>query len=143
LVIFADSSYIYELNDQPNRPADPRLWQTGTQDFLKLVGSSAGRAVMLGAPPGAKNLQICATKVSVPADCTATPSGHFDQMNAAEAAAAEAAGAKYVDTKAWFCASNRCPAVIGTTPVYWDGQHLTGIYSKSLSAFMADALTAS
>jgi hypothetical protein len=47
-----------------------------------------------------------------------------------------------VATKAWFCSAGHCPAYVGRTPVFADGQHLTAAYSKRLAPLVAHALAA-
>ncbi|MFD1214777.1 acyltransferase family protein, partial [Arthrobacter sp. GCM10027362] len=41
-----------------------------------------------------------------------------------------------VDLDKYFCAANRCPAVIGSVLVYRDGSHLTATYARSLAPYL-------
>jgi hypothetical protein len=52
---------------------------------------------------------------------------------AAEAAAAEAAGGRYVDLTDLFCTADRCPVIVGNTLVYLDENHMTLEYARALA----------
>ncbi|MEY2398887.1 MAG: hypothetical protein QOJ00_2061, partial [Actinomycetota bacterium] len=82
-------------------------------------------------------LQDCVTVQSGPRDCVRKVPGTWTAVHTAEQAAATAAGATYVDPLPWFCFEERCPAVVGSTPVYWDGIHLTATYARSLAPKLA------
>ena len=59
-------------------------------------------------------------------------------MAAAEQKAAAATHTSFSDTHLWFCSANGyCPAFIGTTPMRWDGTHLTPAFAKSLGPELA------
>ncbi len=45
-----------------------------------------------------------------------------------------------VDLNRYFCSDSTCPAVIGNTVVYSDGNHITATYSKSLAQTLAAEL---
>ncbi len=52
---------------------------------------------------------------------------------AAEVAATKAGGGQYADLTDLFCATNRCPVIVGNTLVYLDEFHLTVEYSRLLA----------
>ena len=56
------------------------------------------------------------------------------------AEAARAAGIKVIDPTSWFCASGRCPIVIGNTLVYKDNSHMTTAYAKAVAPLVGRAL---
>ena len=75
-------------------------------------------------------------------------SGHLDDASAcslaissavnragidAEAAVTKAAGGQYADLTELFCASERCPVIVGNTLVYSDWGHLTSRYARQLA----------
>lgn len=119
-------------------------WTDGLRSTVAAIAGSANRIVLLDPPPGGKNLQECATKISSPADCTAGTDNHFQQMADAnqDVAAAGAGKAKVeaLSVEPWFCSFGKCPAFIGTTPVYADASHLTAKFSKSLAPVFSQAL---
>ena len=55
---------------------------------------------------------------------------------AAETAATKAGGGRYADLTALFCATDRCPVIVGNTLVYVDDSHLTVAYSRLLAPVM-------
>lgn len=118
-------------------------WREGTERTLAALGTATpGRRVIIGAPPSSENLQSCVTVRSSPQDCDREVQSRWLGVRVAEKTAAEATGATYVDPLAWFCFRLTCPAVIGSTPVYWDGVHLTAAYSRSLAPQLSQALLA-
>ena len=115
-------------------------WRAGMAETLRALEEAAGEVVVLGAPPRSGNLQECVTRISEPGDCTEPVPGEWRAVRDAEQAAAREAGAAYVDPERWFCADGRCPAVVGSTPVYTDGRHLTEAYSRRLAPHLAPDL---
>jgi hypothetical protein len=55
-----------------------------------------------------------------------------DSGIAAEAAAVKEGGGQYADVTELFCTSERCPAIVGNTLVYFDRNHVTMEYSRLL-----------
>jgi hypothetical protein len=45
-----------------------------------------------------------------------------------------------VQTKEWFCYETACPAFVGSTPMTYDGQHLTIDYALLLAPLLREAL---
>jgi peptidoglycan/LPS O-acetylase OafA/YrhL len=58
------------------------------------------------------------------------------------AAARRTPGAKVVDLTRFYCDEEKCPVVIGGVNVYFDNNHLTVTYAKTLAPFLYRALTA-
>ena len=56
---------------------------------------------------------------------------------AAESAATTTGGGQYADLTDLFCATDRCPVIVGNTLVYVDASHLTFEYSRLLAPVMA------
>jgi peptidoglycan/LPS O-acetylase OafA/YrhL len=137
------SSSITLLDQQVAQPEGElryERWRDGLVQTLTRLDAVAGEVVVLGAPPRAGNLQECVTRLSEPADCTEQVSDTWRGVRAAESAAAARAGATFVDPEPWFCVDDRCPAVVGSTPVYTDGRHLTAAYARRLAPQLARSL---
>jgi peptidoglycan/LPS O-acetylase OafA/YrhL len=49
-------------------------------------------------------------------------------------------GVSVVDLTDYFCDEQKCYAVVGKVPVYYDPDHLNGVYSRSLAPMLAKAL---
>jgi peptidoglycan/LPS O-acetylase OafA/YrhL len=141
LVLASNSTTM--LDHQTGEPAGAARfpgWRTGMTRSLRELVPYAGRVVLLSPPPRAGNLQSCLTRVSRPVDCTTEVPADWRGMRTAERAAASAAGAAHVDVEDLFCAGGRCPAVVGSTPVYTDGRHLTAAYARRLAPQLARLL---
>jgi peptidoglycan/LPS O-acetylase OafA/YrhL len=122
--------------------ADPEQWRVATGATLARLAPARARTVVLSPPPETGNLQKCYTRLSEPAQCTKPVSDDYRSFTAAEGAAAQASGARFVDTRSWFCAKDLCPAVIDGAPVHWDGRHLSAPYSRFLGPYVEQALKA-
>ena len=134
LVVASNSTTM--LDHQQGEPVgDARFdsWRAGMTRTLEQLVPHAGRVVLLSPPPRAGNLQACVTRLSRPVDCTTDVAADWRDLRSAERAAAAAAGAGHVDVEHLFCAAGRCPAVVGSTPVYTDGRHLTAAYARRLA----------
>jgi len=117
-------------------------WSEGTRRIHEALTGKAGRTVVLSAPPEAKDPASCATRFSSPADCEARLPGDHQSRLALEASAAVQANpsVEWVDTTAWFCLEGRCPAFVGTVPLYADAYHLSAAGSRELAPLVAGVL---
>jgi hypothetical protein len=141
LVVASNSTTM--LDHQQGEPAGTarfRSWRTGMTDTLEQLVPHAGRVVVLSPPPRAGNLQSCVTRRSRPVDCTTDVPADWLDLRSAERAAAAAAGADHLDVEDLFCAEGRCPGVVGSTPVYTDGRHLTAAYARRLAPQLGQLL---
>jgi hypothetical protein len=134
LVLASNSTTMLDHQQgEPSGAARFPSWRTGMTRTLEELVPYAGRLVVLTPPPRAGNLQSCVTRSSRPVDCTTQVPADWLDLRSAELAAAAAAGAEHVDVEELFCAAGRCPAVVGSTPVYTDGRHLTAAYARRLA----------
>ena len=128
--------------EEPEGDLQYTRWEQGLSQTLRRLDAVAAEVVVLGAPPRAGNVQECVTRVSDPGDCTEPVPEVWRSVRAAEQAAARQARARYVDPEPWFCRNGLCPAVVGSTPVYTDGRHLTAAYARRLAPYLGQALGA-
>jgi hypothetical protein len=142
VIASSHAAYARRVVGQPNdgRAADYAAWRTGLQQALEPARTVGARIVVLSEPPATGNLQTCVTAVSRPASCVQRVSPTWEKVRTAEAAAADALGAAYLDASAWTCYSGLCPAVIDGTPVMWDGTHLTRQFAARLAEPLKRAL---
>ena len=133
LVIAANAFAAIDTLVGASSPAqETEMWRAAMTRTLTALAARAKRVVLVGAPPSSGNLQECVAVRSTPQACITQVQARWFNVRGADQAASAAAGTVYVDALGWFCYHDRCPAVIGSTPVYWDGVHLTRQYSKSL-----------
>jgi peptidoglycan/LPS O-acetylase OafA/YrhL/lysophospholipase L1-like esterase len=143
LLILSDSAGFIDLMHDGAGMSDAakvRAWQQGVQRWIAEIRPYAGRVVVLGSPPRLGNLQQCVTATSKASDCVTAPAQTWRNSRAAEAAAAQAVGVPYLDVGPWFCWQDRCPAFVDTTPITWDGDHLTAAFSARLGPLLAQQL---
>ncbi|TFV92688.1 acyltransferase [Blastococcus sp. CT_GayMR20] len=130
-MVILSNSYGAQLLDED---ADVySTWGDGLEEVAGQITATGAKVVVLGMPPSGKSLQECVTAISDPSDCNGPPSEESRRHIRVEKAGAEAAGATYVDPTPWFCFRNTCPAVVGSTPVFSEGVHLTPQYSRKLA----------
>ncbi len=141
LVVLSNSlSLVGNQVTQPEGDQRYARWEDGMYETLRRLRAVSDDVVLLGQPPRAGNVQECVTRVSEPSDCTEPLSEEWTKVRAAEQAAAQQARASYVDPEPWFCAGGQCPAVVGSTPAYTDGRHLTAAYARRLAPYLGQAL---
>lgn len=103
--------------------------------------AKVGKVVVIGSPPGTKRLSDCLTGVPAPKGCVDGLRSSWKNYQALEHKAVTG-DADYIDPTAYFCHLDRCPAIVGVTPVYIDGTRLTDAFAKSLSFVFAPYATA-
>ena len=118
-------------------------WRDGTAKVLAALKPSGAKLVIVTAPPSGKAPADCATRASTPSNCVYEIPQNFYITAAAMSEAAKAAGAKFIDTRGWFCGSTSyCPAFVENVPVKRDTVHTTKQYAKTLAPVFKDALDA-
>ena len=118
-------------------------WQQARVGIIEAIRPSGARVVILTPDPMAKNIGDCSPKVRSPRECILSIGDLWERKAAADAAAAAATGATYVDTSSWFCdAEGRCPVFANGLLMRWDDLHLTMGYAKFLAPVFRDAILA-
>lgn len=114
--------------------------ETAAQEWTKGMASAIAAAtaprtsvVVLAPPPAGLSPDDCAGRLSAPRDCASSVAKSWDAKSKAELVATTAAGARYVDTRPWFCFENECPIFALGTTIRWDSVHLTASYAKVLA----------
>lgn len=114
----------------------------GYEATLGKLAAVPSKLLLLSAPPEGQLLASCATRMSSPANCLASPTPQFERTVALEGAAMARLGSKasYVDTTQWFCKDNVCPAFINSAPMHADQYHLTDAGARQLAPLLAQAM---
>ncbi len=141
LVLLADKS-----SDEPSANGShvtASVWQRGMGATIAALRTPTTKVAVLGdAPTFAKSVPVCLSMHPTSLQrCTV----RFDDpatrgLSGAEAAAAGAGGARYINTESWFCAHDQCPAIIGGTIAYVDSNHVSFAYAQQLSGALGTAL---
>lgn len=116
-------------------------WKQARTESIANIAASGAKVVILSSNPQGKAPTECATRLSSPSDCVSKIARIWNEKRDADRSAAEATGAKYVDTSQWFCVGDRCPVFVSAIPVRWDVAHLTTAYAEYLAPRIADAVT--
>lgn len=136
-VVVLTHSWQAELPPDADRSA---VYTEGLADVVRQVQASGAQVVILGAPPGSESLQECPTSLNGPDDCLRGPADTFAPQMASEQQVAAMTGATAIDPEQWFCIDGRCPTIVGSTPVYGDGQHLTAEYAERIAPEVVAAI---
>jgi hypothetical protein len=118
----------------------PAEWEVGTLRMLTELAPYTRRIVVLAPPPDTANLQSCYTRLSAPRDCIEEVTYRWRSYAGAEQEAT-ARRAVFVDPRPWFCAGDRCPALVGDVPVMFDGRHLAAVYAAVIAPLMSASLS--
>jgi hypothetical protein len=117
--------------------------QAGVSRTIATFQAAGARVVVLGDTPQVPwDPADCLSanpdhvlRCAIPTDAALDP-----PWLAAEQAAAEALAATFVNTAAWVCPSDPCPAVIGRYVVYADSNHLTRPFVTALTSRLDAAI---
>jgi hypothetical protein len=117
------------------KPYDP-VWNDALTRLMQQLRGTGAKVLVLGPVPAPHfGVPICLSGYldDVQA-CTPQRSTAVDEPGiAAEAAATEAGGGRYVDLTKLFCTTQRCPVIVGNTLVYLDENHMTLEYARQLA----------
>jgi peptidoglycan/LPS O-acetylase OafA/YrhL len=140
LLIVSDTYVLPELASGGTPTADE--WGAALGTMLGKVTPSASQTIVLTPPPAQKDVRSCYTPQSTPSDCMSVRTNAWKSVGAAEKAAAEKAGARWIDTSALFCVDGRCPATTETLPIKRDLTHVTMPYAQHIAPALAETIAA-
>lgn len=103
-------------------------WAEGTAETVQRLRAAGSEVLMIADTPrfDSAPATCIATRPMALLDCAGDRADVLDASFArAEAAAAEGAGARFVDLSSYLCDAMRCPVVIADLLVYRDVNHLT------------------
>jgi peptidoglycan/LPS O-acetylase OafA/YrhL len=109
------------------------VYGQGLTDVVRRLQPSGAKIVILSAPPGSADLRSCPTGLNGPADCVGSPVGTFATQVATEQRVAAETGVRAIDPEPWFCVDGRCPSIVGSTAVYFDGGHITAEWARRIA----------
>lgn len=100
-----------------------------------------GRKVLVMSPnPGTGNLDTCLVAGAGPSSCVLQVGNDWYAQESDDRAAAKHSGATYLSTENWYCEYEECPAIVGSTQVTYDGEHVTPQYAQGLAPEFLAAL---
>ncbi|MFG6503099.1 acyltransferase family protein [Microbacterium sp. P05] len=140
LVIASSASNTIERVLTSGGEPPEQAFESALEESFAAAKLNGSRVVVLPPNPRGKGLVDCYTAVASPQDCVTDPPAQYLATVAAMKQAATSADVEFVETEGWFCARSLCPAFVGTTPMTFDGTHLTGKYSRELGPLLAPVL---
>jgi len=126
-----------------DRPMSQQEFSDGLATTLRDVSAPGRRVILLGDigyPVKTPPFCLAAHETNVRACDTPTSVAVRAPNQAAEAAAAKAAGAQYIDVIPWLCTKTTCPAIIDGIEVYENLSHITSTYGEHLEPVLTQAL---
>ncbi|MGC0370652.1 peptidoglycan/LPS O-acetylase OafA/YrhL [Microbacterium sp. SLBN-111] len=138
-LVFTSSaqSSLTRLSSGAAPDAAAREWDEAT---VRLVQAVDGDVVILGSPPAGIHPNECLTRFTGIDACASEIDDLWYVKREAEARAAAASGARFIDVENWFCADRACPMALGSTVLRYDGAHLTHDASASYGRVLNQAL---
>lgn len=128
-------------NTGPSVPLTPAIWQAGIEKTIRLFRPGIRSVVLADMPHILKQGPECLAKNANNIQACSSPAASIvpTAYNQAEAAAATATGATYVDPTPWMCAQV-CPDAINGIDVYVGIYHINHAYAAYLTGAMQAAL---
>ena len=114
---------------------DPAWIASLTRSVQQLRATGAQVLVLGPIPYPQSNVPVCLSEHLDDATACSPPRSEAvdDSGIAAEAVAVKAGGGQYADLTELFCTAERCPGIVGITPVYLDRYHATIEYAALLA----------
>ncbi|WP_328359252.1 acyltransferase [Mycobacterium sp. NBC_00419] len=121
-------------------PAYGPAWLASLTRLVQQLRANGAQVLVLGPIPDPQSVvPICLS--SHLDDATACAPSRSSAVNHAgisrEAAATQSGGGYYSDLTNLFCTNSRCPVIIGNVLAYFDWNHMTVEYSRTLAPVMA------
>ncbi|HTW18146.1 MAG TPA: acyltransferase family protein [Nocardioides sp.] len=101
-------------------------------DDVVVLGDVPRRPTLAGTCLGARGATL--------ADCLTSPVERNELMTDTMQEATRGTPARFVGTRDWFCAGDRCPAVVGDIVTMRDKHHMSATYAASLAEPLAERL---
>jgi peptidoglycan/LPS O-acetylase OafA/YrhL len=108
------------------------LWPAGFRSTVQQYLTFSEKVVIFSSAPGSGNLKDCASADLSMRKCFGTPNG-ISRFVAIQKRESQNLKFRFVNLIDFLCIDSACPAVIGDTPVYADGNHLSADFSKKFS----------
>jgi SGNH domain (fused to AT3 domains) len=142
-------SAVIAVNGYPDQgPAGDPAWVSAMAlAFQELTAGSKAHRIIIGTGPhfAVAAPECLAANTTDIQNCTLrykpTASDPFGAALLRDKAMSKASKATLVPTVQWFCASDKCPTVVGNKLLYVDYDHATIVYSEYLSTVLRLALS--
>ncbi|SCX30460.1 Peptidoglycan/LPS O-acetylase OafA/YrhL, contains acyltransferase and SGNH-hydrolase domains [Mycolicibacterium fluoranthenivorans] len=141
-VVLIANSYMPKRILGSERDMKQTEWAKTLRDAIAKFQGSAGKVVLVSAPPGDANITDCyGARSSTPADCVGRVTNQWSSVAGVERDLAKSVGGTWIDSRPWFCSGGRlCPSFIGPVPTKHDMLHMSIAYGQKLYAVMQESL---
>jgi hypothetical protein len=147
LVIVATATYLEEPEARPE-PGVPRrrggAWQNGMAATFGFLHRVARHTIFISDGPTMREwVPSCVSRhLSDVRACTTSRSAALllPKVRAKEIELARRAGVEVIDPTSWFCASGRCPVIVGHILLYRDNAHMTPAWSRFIAPVLANSI---
>ncbi len=142
VVVSSCSGCDYVVNAKGARLSE-QAWTVALEGTLRAIDAAGAKPVVLGDIPRLPGMLDCLALHQREVGACAEPveAALAQNYNAADGAAANAAGAVYIDPVPWFC-SSVCTGVIGDFVPYTNDYHVTATYARSVTPVLEQAILA-
>ena len=120
-----DVVFISNIYGDSNDPEKERASHRAIAGAVSRIARYTEKIVLLAPPPSQNNIRNCFTRFSTPSSCLSRVTDGWKARARFESALARSLGGVWIDSRPLYCAYDLCPAIIGTTPVRYDFNHLT------------------
>ncbi|OZE83881.1 hypothetical protein CH305_05300 [Rhodococcus sp. 15-649-2-2] len=138
MVVMIDMEY--GIQAMVGNEGSEQAWTTARTEIIDRIAPSGAAVVILTPNPLVKAATECAGRLAVPSNCISTVSENWLAKRSADEAAAQQTGARFVDTRSWFCYRNNCPLFVSGIVISWDTGHITRQYGEYLIPRVRQAL---
>ena len=126
---------------------EPGRSEVDVSERLSTLARLAGRVVVLGNTPATPPFDRCLSGSDDVSACSADVPATYAAEGDVVRKLATRHRVTYVDTAPWFCvafddSSLRCPAIVGETPVWRDGDHVTDHLALEVAPLLHASLEA-
>lgn len=143
-VVIISNNYVNKQRVGSDREMTPGEWSKSMSLIVEQIRPSTKKIVFLSPPPGDVLITDCYGKRgNTPADCIGKVTPTWNDMADAEQQLASTLGGVWIDSRPWFCSSERlCPSFVETTPTKLDRSHILPAYGLKISPVMGESFRA-
>lgn len=141
-VVIVSNSYMPKRILGSERDMKQTEWAQTLREAINKFRASAGKVVLVSAPPADVNVADCyGVRSSTPADCVSRVTSQWSAVAGVERDLAKSVDGTWIDSRPWFCSGGKlCPSFVGSTPTKHDALHMSIAYGQKLYPVMQESL---
>ncbi len=117
-------------------------WSASLLQIVEKFRANTKKIAFIAQPAGDMKIKECfSNRSSKPPNCIGGVDGEWSTIASTEESLASSIGAKWIDSRPWFCDSeNACPSFVGTVPTKRDTVHMVPEYGLKIYPAMGESL---